>query len=69
MKSINVNKPALSKLSTLDFAVKSGADSIIIDDNLCELADFSNMVKASRYVLMEIEQMEDTISNYYEETK
>lgn len=69
MKSINVNKPNLSKLSTLDFAVKSGADSILISDNLCKLDIFSNMVKASSNVLMEIEQIEDTISKYFELAK
>ncbi len=53
----------------MDFAVKSGADCIIIDDFLCNLADFHNMVKTSRNVLTEIEQMEDTLIKYYEGAK
>jgi len=69
IKSINVNKPAIFKVSILDFAVKAGIDGIIIKDELCEMQEYLNTVKASRNVIMEIERVEDSIHKYFDQSK
>jgi len=53
----------------LDFAVKAGIDAIIIKDELCEIQEYTNTIKASRNVIIEIERVEDTINKYFDQSK
>lgn len=69
IKSINLNKPAIFKVSILDFAVKAGIDGIIIKDEVCGMQEYINTIKASRNVIIEIEKVEDSIQKYFDQTK
>jgi len=53
----------------LDFAVKAGIDAIIIKDQICEIQEYLNTVKASRNVISEIERVEDTITKYFDQSR
>jgi len=53
----------------LDFALKAGVDAIIIKDQICEINDYLNTLKASRNVIAEIERVEDTISKYFDQSR
>lgn len=49
--------------------MKAGIDGIIVKDDLCEIQEYLNTVKASRNVIIEIERIEDSIHKYFDQSK
>lgn len=69
LKSLNINKPVISKISTLDFAVKEGIDSIILEEEINSEKCFLAAIAACRDVLLQIEAFEDSRNKYEEMSK
>jgi pyruvate kinase len=68
-KTLNINKPLLSKFSFLDLSAKEGIDSIIIEDDTQTEGGLIDNIRICREVLRQIESYEDSHFKYQEMSK
>lgn len=66
LKSINVNKPLISKISAVDSSVKEGIDAIIVNDDTIIGNNYLATLKAFQNVLLQLEAYEDNKCRYEE---
>jgi len=71
LKSMNVNRPIISKISSIEFCVKEGIDSILIYEESLDFNEneYLNTLRAFRQMLLQVEAYCDNISKFEEISK
>lgn len=69
MKSMNISKPSISQISTIDFAVKEGIDSLLLIEDHNYVNYYFDIIRTVRDALLQIEAYEDNKNKYEEMSK